>query len=501
MKSEQKMNRRDALKSIGVGTILASTTMYATPSPTKESARESGGKRDFRVLVCGAGFAGLSVAKNLKILNPDISVGIIEKRSHFQSCPYSNAWLGGIASYEELNRDFFAPAQKYGYDYINATITHIDRASKKVQTTSGEFGYEVLVLAPGIDYDYSAWFNDDSLSAEKCREMFPPALMPGSEHLALKRGIESFRGGNFVITVPTAPFRCPPAPYERACMIAYRLKQKGIKGKVLVLDPNTMPVAKPSGFLNTFKELYPEIIEYHPSTKVVEVDLKNNELRTEKFDKKILDYKEEKVAFENANLMPKNRAGELINIANLDRNKGGWAKLRGFGFRSAQDSDVYIIGDAQGEHPYPKSAHMANNCANIAANHISQRLAGNEPNEVDILPGNICYSIVNGSPKEGIVVQHQVSYDPKKGLVVKAYDTKKRDTLTGEATTQWFDGIMNDILGQVWLDVYSDNPNTKSEKTKLGKILNKWYQEADLNRRPPAYESQIFKETQEIKGF
>jgi hypothetical protein len=85
------MNRRDALKSISVGTILASTTMHASPSPTKESARESGDKRDFRVLVCGAGFAGLSVAKNLKILNPDISVGIIEKRSHFQSCPYSNA--------------------------------------------------------------------------------------------------------------------------------------------------------------------------------------------------------------------------------------------------------------------------------------------------------------------------------------------------------------------------------------------------------------------------
>lgn len=440
------MNRRDALKSIGIGTLVASTSGYADVVSTKTNIKRSNKNKKFKVLVCGAGFAGLSVAKNLKHLNPEVSVGVIEKRINFQSCPYSNAWLGDIASYEELNRDFFAPSLTYGYDYINATITSIDRESKSVQTTDGEFKYELLVMAPGIAYDYSAWFGDDTSRAKKCREMFPPALIPGSEHLALKRSLESFKGGNFVITVPSAPFRCPPAPYERACMIAYRLRQKGIKGKVLILDPHTMPVAKPTGFMRVFKELYPDIIEYYPSTKVIDVDFNNRELRIEKFDKKILDFKEKKVLFEEANLMPKNRAGDLISIANLEKTSDGWAKLNGFGFRSAQDDDVYILGDAQGEHPYPKSAHMANNCGNIVANHISQRLSGKMPDETEILPSNICYSLVNGSPKEGIVVHHEVSYDPKKGLITKAYDTKKREELIGEATTQWFNGIMHDLF-------------------------------------------------------
>ena len=45
-------------------------------------------------------------------------------------------------------------------------------------------------------------------------------------------------GGVFALSIPLAPYRCPPGPYERASLMAYYLASRKPRSKVLVLDAN-----------------------------------------------------------------------------------------------------------------------------------------------------------------------------------------------------------------------------------------------------------------------
>jgi NADPH-dependent 2,4-dienoyl-CoA reductase/sulfur reductase-like enzyme len=253
------VSRRDLFKLAGVGALVS-----ALPSKPSFAAAEKVGKmgamlpppKGNRVVVCGGGWAGLTVAKYLKKEDPNIEVVLIEKRPNFFSCHISNEWLAGLVSLDFLSHDYYQPAAKYGYKFINATVLGIERDKKRVYTNKGYIEYDYLVLAPGIRYNYSAWFKDDKQMAEYARVHYPPAFIPGSEHLALKRKIWEFEEGDFVITVPPGAYRCPPAPYERAAIIAYVFKKNKVKGKVVILDPKGDIAPKGPGFRAAYEQLY-----------------------------------------------------------------------------------------------------------------------------------------------------------------------------------------------------------------------------------------------------
>lgn len=398
-----------------------------------------------RVVVIGGGFGGLSAAKTLRQKDKSIEVVVLEKRPNFISCPYSNGWIGGIVDYEELHHDAFAPAQKYGYKLVQTTVTGIDRAARTVKTANGSVGYDYLILSPGIRYDYAPYFGSDTAKAEAVYQSAPPALQPGNEQLALVRQLRAVKGGNFVIVIPEGVFRCPPAPYERACMVAAWYKKQNIKGKVIVIDPREKPLAKAEGFLHSFKTLYPDTIEYIHSAKFKDIDLDKKIVYAERFNKEKADFEPVSFDYAAANVIPAVRASSLIGEAGLQTHAGGWARLSGPSHRSANDERVYVIGDSQGEFPYPKSGQMANAQAKVAAAHIAARLAGKPLDEFALLPFNVCYSLIGRDPATAIVVFHDVSVQEGK-IKVTARDTQVADEATGKATTDWYRGIIADIF-------------------------------------------------------
>jgi len=140
------------------------------------------------------------------------------------------------------------------------------------------------------------------------------------------------------------------------------------------------------------------------------------------------------------------KASSLVEQTGLELTKKGWAKLKEPTFESVTDSSILVVGDSNG-YPYPKSGHMANSCGYIAAKYLASKTLNKRFNIYSELPTNICYSLVNGKPKEGISVHHTVSYSTKKGLKVKATSTPKRDKITGESIQPWFEGIMADMFG------------------------------------------------------
>ena len=444
------MNRRDALKSITLGVGVAATSAVPVLGNSKKEVEQTINKsKNIRVIVCGGGFAGLTTAKYLKQFNPDLEVILIEKNSHFISCPYSNVWLGDVddVSLRDLSFDYLSASSKFNYEFVNDTIVDINKDRRLVVTNNETYEYDYLVLSTGIEYDYSKLFKD-TIKAKKVYTMYPPAMKAGGEHLLLKNKIENFKGGNFIINVPSGIYRCPPAPYERACMIAYYFKTHNIKGKVVLIDPREKPAAKPEGFLSTFNELYKDYIEYLPLSEIKDIDIKNSYLTIEQFDKRKLDYISQKLYFSDANIIPNMKPSKLVEKTGLELTPKGWAKLKEPTFESVTDNKIIVVGDSGG-HPYPKSGHMANSCGYIAAKHLAYKTLNRLYDPADELPSNICYSMVNGDPLEGLTVYHSVEYDTEKGLLVSSRATLKRDIDSGEVIKHWYNNIMSDMFGSV----------------------------------------------------
>lgn len=453
-----KLSRRDLLKASGIGAAtlaLGGATTSAAGSTVSASAEtelmpKSSGKR---VVVIGGGWGGLTAARYIKKEAPESEVVVLEKRDMFVSCPISNEWLAGEIPMDFLTRDYYTAAKDFGYKMFQTTVTGINRETRTVTTTTGSIDYDYLVLSPGIAYDYTKWFGKDTLAAERCRQECPPALMPGSEHVALKKMLEEFEGGNFIISVPDGPYRCPPAPYERAAMMAHFMKKNGIKGKVILLDPKAKPAPKGPGFMAAYKELYPDIVEYHPNSTVQSVDLDKKEVIV----KVTLDDDRTEIQrfpYEAANLMPPNVASELIRMAGVAvGGKAGWGAMSSPTFQTKADERVFVIGDAVGGYPYPKSGAIANGQGHIVASHIAAIIQGRPQNKEVTLPENICFSMVNAD--EAISIGVTFSLMPDKDLngndisVIKPKMTENntRSAALGKTTHSWYKGMMSDIFG------------------------------------------------------
>ena len=450
------MNRRDTFKLAGVAAAAAAMPSMATAS--EGAAKKSTGKS---VVIIGAGFGGLTIAKALRKSDSTIDVTVIEKRSMHMACPLSNGLLGGLdnMSLSMFVGDYAQPATKHGYTFVNSEVTSIDRKAKEVHTaTAGAVAYDILVLSPGIAYDYEQQF--PTWSKEKIAHVAaacPAGLMPGNEHIALKRQLENMDDGNVIIVPPAkGKFRCPPAPYERTAMIANYLKNEGIKGKVIVLDTRGGKFAKAKAFKESWADLYDGFIEYKGLTEVTDVDPAAKTITYTEFanaDDEKGTVKTEK--YEVCNLIPINKCSPVIAMAGIDHNGAGYAAMDGYSFRSKTDDHVYVIGDAV-THKIPPSGQTAIWGAHRAAGQIVAQLNGKVDDPVKDLPAkaaNVCFSMVGGKPEEAIMVTHTFSADKSgvlkgKGNVPKPKDGngKFRSGGTAKATREWFGGVMREMF-------------------------------------------------------
>ncbi len=433
-------SRRDVFKLAGVGALIGTMHLSSTACAATTASRMLPPSKGNRVVIVGGGWAGMTAAKHLKKeMGDKVDVVLIEKRKIFMSCPISNVWLGGLVEMDFLMHDFHTPASKYGYTFINATVTDIDRDKKRVYTTEGYVDYDYLILAPGIRYNYDAWFKGDKDMARICATHFPSAFIPGSEHVALKRKVDNFEEGTFVLVVPPPPHRCPPAPYERAAMIAHVFKKNGVKGRLIILDPKDQIKPKGPGFRQAYEQLYLDIVEYVPNAKVKEVDPVNKVIKTTAGDFK----------FDDANLNPPHQAGDLAWKAGLVNPKTGWCDVDQLTLQSKLDPHVFVAGDASSVKGFPKSGDMAHNhTQNMVVKALTALLKGKDPYEAVKAPTNTCYSMVNGSPKEAIVINVLYEIDRKKKAPVKKKVNVEntRSARLAHATFEWAKALYRDMF-------------------------------------------------------
>ena len=384
----RRLTRRDVMKSAAAAAALL---------PMPALAQGAAG----RVVVIGGGFAGASCARALKALDARINVTLVEASRTFTACPFSNLVIAGM---RELN------AQQFGYDKVTAsgitmafsTASAVDPQAKSVTLADGNrLAYDRLVLAPGIDIRWDGLPGYDEAAAN----VMPHAWKAGEQTTLLRRQLESMEdGGLVVISAPANPFRCPPGPYERASLIAYYLKTKKPKSKLIVLDAKDA-FSKQRLFQNAWKELYPNLewVSLSSGGKVTSVEPASKTVVT--------DFSRHQAAV--ANIIPPQKAARVADLAQV-ADRSGWCPVDAMTFESKQQPNIHVIGDAAIMGAMPKSAFSANAQAKVCAAAVAKLLAGEKPVEPRLI--NTCYSVV--APDYGITVGG--AYRPKDGVLVDA---------------------------------------------------------------------------------
>ncbi len=466
-----EMNRRDAIKmgALGVAAVAATGMSGCASTQVKPAAGAATSANiigKHKVVIIGGGFGGLTVANNLMKKNKKLDLLVIEKNDTFMSCPVSNTYLGKL---EGINLgtfvfDYAQPVEKYGYKMLQSEVIAINRSAKTVTTAAGTVTYDILVLSPGIAYDYEGQFPRWSREQiAQVKRTAPGALIPGSEHVTLERQLADMDDGDVIITVPSGKFRCPPAPFERASMIAAYMEKEDIQGKVIVLNPGAK-FAKYGAFMEAWKELYPDRIVYVPHVQVKDVDVAKKsitytqQVSTGKLDEDGFDIMKSVTKshrYEVLNLIPSNKVSPVIQMASLKTTSDSFHKvlMNGCSFQTATDNDVYAVGDVVG-HGIPPSGQTAVWAAKQCAKEITARLAGKSyelpVKTKSVKAANVCYSMVSDKPEEGILVTHDFSWTGKtikgKGHVPKGRNGKFRSTGNAKALRDWYSGIMGDLF-------------------------------------------------------
>ncbi len=452
------ISRRSVFKLTGAAAAaaaLSGTTVQAASQKAPKGSSEMISKH--QIVIIGGGFGGLTVAKELKKADPNFDVLIIEKNETFMSCPFSNTNLGKLKGVNlgTFVFDYDQAVERNGYSMLQSEVTAIDRKAKTVTTAKGVIGYEYLVLSPGIEYNYKAQFPQwDKKKTDHIRRVAPPALIPGKEHLILERQLVNMEDGNVIITVPAGKFRCPPAPFERACMIAAYMKKEEIEGKVIILN-ETGNIAKGAAFKEAWGELYGDVIEHHANCKLSDVDTDKKTITYVQTEGEMEDENIKTLKYEVLNLIAYNKANPVVEMAKLETTKDNFGKIvmNGCSFATKTDANVFAVGDVVG-HAIPPSGQTANWAGKMCAKELSHKIHGKafelEVKTKTVKAGNVCYSIVGDQPEEGIMVVHDFSYDGTvikgKGHVPKGRDGKFRSRTTAKATREWYRGIMNDLF-------------------------------------------------------
>ncbi|MBL0074602.1 MAG: FAD-dependent oxidoreductase [Rhodocyclaceae bacterium] len=381
--------------------FIQALTATASLSALSGTAFAANKKSIGRVVVIGGGFGGATAAKYLRMWSGGrIEVTLIERNKEFISCPASNEVLAGYRNFDTLRHGYDGLKKNWGVKIVHASVTAIDADKRRVKTDhGGEFAFDHVIVAPGIDflYDQIAGYN------EAAREKILHAWKAGPQTLALRKQLEAMPdGGVYALTIPKAPYRCPPGPYERACLIASYLKTNKPKSKVLVLDANDKIQSKQKLFQDVWEADYKDLIEYQPNWNAVSVDAAQNAVTNELGDT---------VKAAVLNVVPPHRAGDIAQSAGLINVNQRWCAVDWVTLESTAVKNVHVIGDALMPGPtMPKSGHMANQHGKAAAAAIVEMLSGRTPQPT--LMANTCYSMVDENRGMHVASVHR--YDAEK---------------------------------------------------------------------------------------
>ena len=411
-----------------MGTTAATAAMLSAPTVL------GAGKPN--VVVVGGGAGGATAARYIaKDSKGAINVTLIEPTRHYYTCFFSNLAIGGFRTYDSIGHSYGKLAAM-GVNVVHDWAIDVDRDARTVSLAGGAtLPYDRLVLSPGID------FVDDSVPgwSVAAQNRMPHAYKAGSQTQLLKSQIEAMpEGGTFVMIAPPNPYRCPPGPYERVCMIAHVLKQSNPTAKIMVFDPKPK-FSKMALFQEGWGNHYAGMVEWVGGDFGV-VDSVDPEAMTVTVDG-------EAINVDVCNVIPGQKAGRIAELAGLTNEKG-WAPVNPHDMSSKMDENIHVLGDSSQQGDMPKSGFSANSQAKVCAMAVRGALTGSK-----VFPAkfsNTCWSLI--ATDDGVKVGASYEATDEKiakvdGFISQTGEDAALRKQTYEESLGWYAGITADMFG------------------------------------------------------
>ncbi len=426
------MKRRQFVQTLAAGSALGSlglVTGCATP----------GGGSGPHVVIVGGGYGGATAAKYTRLFSEGkVRVTLIEPNAQFISCPISNLVIGGLKDMNYITTSYENLQKRHGVKVVRDMVTTIDPDKRTVKLAGGaEIGYDRLIVSPGIDF---MWNTLPGMASAEAKSKVLHAWKAGEQTVALRKQLEAMPdGGVYALTIPLAPYRCPPGPYERACLVANYFKKAKPKSKVVIFDANDDIQSKKGLFTKAWNDHYKGMIEYRPKHKVTDVDVATNTLKFE-FNE---DFKASV-----ANVVPDMRAGDIAVKTGLATANSRWCEVDFLTFESKAHKNIHVLGDSIQIAPaMPKSGHMANQHGKTCAAAVVNLLTGHQPPQLPLY-ANTCYSFVNDEDVVHVASVHRYDAERKTMLTVPGSGgvSVAASELEGRYALAWAQNIWADML-------------------------------------------------------
>jgi NADPH-dependent 2,4-dienoyl-CoA reductase/sulfur reductase-like enzyme len=424
------MKRRQFVQSLGAGSAIAGLGLMSGCATTGSSAK---------VVVVGGGYGGATAAKYVRMFSDQsIEVTLIEPNASFVSCPISNLVIGGHKTMADITTPYDNLSRRHGVKLVRDMVASIDPVKRTVKLASGgELPYDRLIVSPGIDFMMDSL---PGMAKAGAADKVLHAWKAGPQTLALRQQLEAMPdGGVYALSIPLAPYRCPPGPYERACMVASYFKKAKPKSKVVIFDAYDDITSKKGLFMKAWDEHYKGMIDYRPKHKVVDVDAATNTLKFEFND----DFKAGV-----ANVIPNMRAGDIAVKTGLATANARWCEVDFLTFESKAHKNIHVLGDAIQIAPaMPKSGHMANQHGKTCAAAVVSLLQGKEAPSMPIY-ANTCYSFVTAEDVVHVASVHKYDAEKKTMLTVPGSGgvSSAANELEGRYALAWARNIWADTL-------------------------------------------------------
>ncbi len=426
------MQRRQFVQTVAAGSALSSLGFIS-------GCATSAGSGAGHVVVIGGGFAGSTAAKYIrKFSDGAVRVTLIEPNAAFVSCPISNLVLNGAKNINDITTPYDNLSRRHGVTVVRATVASIDADKRSVTLSDGsKVSYDRLIVSPGVDFMYETI---PGLGTAAAQAEVLHAWKAGAQTVALRKQLEAMPdGGVYALAIPRAPYRCPPGPYERACMVADYFKRAKPKSKVVLFDANDDIQSKKGLFMKAWSQHYAGLIEYRPKHRVVDVDVKTKTLKFDFND----DFRAAVL-----NVIPDMRAGDIAVKTGLATANKRWCEVDFLTYESKAAKNVHILGDSIQTAPgMPKSGHMANQHGKTCAAAVVSLLMGKEPPQMPIF-ANTCYSFVTPGDVVHVASIHRYDKDKKTMLTVPGSGgiSSAASDLEGQYAMGWARNIWADML-------------------------------------------------------
>ena len=313
-----------------------------------------------RVVILGAGFAGLELASRLSEAVPDrVEVTLLDRNDSFYFGFSKLDVLLGRQSAEDV-RLHYREIHRESVEFRQESVNQIDPETRRVTTDMGTHEADILVVALGADYDFAAT---------------PGLLEGGYEYYSLagaerlRDALGAFDSGTILISVLGHPFKCPPAPFEGAFLIHEQLVRRGVREAVEIRM--TFPMAAPVPVTPEVSQMFSQALDDRgilrmPRELVTSLDLDTRQARLESGGS---------VAYDLFIGVPVHRAPEVVVSAGLADE--GWVAVDRANL-ATRFPNVYALGDVAGL-PMAKAGVFAEAAARVVAQDIVARLTGGEP--------------------------------------------------------------------------------------------------------------------------